>query len=252
MARRQRRPAEGRRSTPSPTRPASPSRPSRGCSRGPRWCPSGPAARCSHAVDELDYLPSGAARSLAVRHHDTYGLVLPELSGPYYAELLVGFETRAAELDQSVMLVLAGTKEDRDRAVRTLATRVDGIAVLGSDAAHVGSSAKPVVVIAGHARAGIEAIAAENVEGARELTEHLLEHGRTNLRFVGDTDAAPDLLERYEGFVAAHRGARPDPCRAGARRVPRARRHRGRRAAARRATSPPTPWSAATTSSPWP
>ena len=83
------------------------------------------------AVDELDYLPSGAARSLAVRHHDTYGLVLPELSGPYYAELLVGFETRAAELDQSVMLVLAGAKEDRDRAVRTLATRVDGIAVLG-------------------------------------------------------------------------------------------------------------------------
>ena len=67
------------------------------------------------AMDRLDYLPSGAARSLAVRHHDTYGLVLPELTGPYYAELLVGFETRAAELGQSVMLVLAGSKEDRDR-----------------------------------------------------------------------------------------------------------------------------------------
>jgi LacI family transcriptional regulator len=170
------------------------------------------------AVDELDYLPSGAARSLAVRHHDTYGLVLPELSGPYYAELLVGFETRAAELDQSVMLMLAGAKEDRDRAVRTLATRVDGIAVLGSDAAHVGSTGKPVVIIAGHARNGIEAIAAENHEGARRLTEHLLaEHGRTNLRFVGDTDAAPDLLERYEGFAAAHdeRGLTPaEPVRA--------------------------------------
>ena len=157
------------------------------------------------AVDELAYLPSGAARSLAVRHHDTYGLVLPELTGPYYAELLVGFETRAAELEQSVMLVLAGAKEDRARAVRTLASRVDGIAVLGSDAAQLGSTGKPVVIIAGHARDGVEAIAAENVEGARRLTEHLLEHGRTTLRFVGDTDAAPDLLERYEGFVAAHR-----------------------------------------------
>lgn len=156
-------------------------------------------------VDELDYLPSGAARSLAVRHHDTYGLVLPELSGPYYAELLVGFETRAAELDQSVMLVLAGTKEDRDRAVRTLATRVDGIAVHASDVEQVAATGKPVVVIAGHARAGIEAISAENVEGAHRLTAHLLaRHGRRNLRFVGDTDAAPDLLERYQGFVAAH------------------------------------------------
>ena len=157
------------------------------------------------AVAALDYLPSGAARSLAVRHHDTYGLVLPELSGPYYAELLVGFETRAAELDQSVMLVLADTKEDRDLAVRTLATRVDGIALFGSEAAHVGASGKPVVVIAGHARAGIEAIAAENVNGARLLTEHLFEHGRTNLRFVGDPETAPDLLERYEGFASAHR-----------------------------------------------
>jgi LacI family transcriptional regulator len=156
------------------------------------------------AVDALDYLPSGAARSLAVRHHDTYGLVLPELGGPYYAELLVGFETRAAELGQSVMLVLAGPKDDGGRALRALAGRVDGMAVFAADAAHAAGSAKPVVIIAGHARAGIEAIAAENVDGARRLTEHLLEHGRTRLLFVGDTDAAADLAERYEGFVAAH------------------------------------------------
>ncbi len=163
------------------------------------------------AVDELDYLPSGAARSLAVRHHATYGLVLPELSGPYYAELLKGFETRAGELEQSVMLVLAEGKEDRGRAVRTLTTRVDGVAVLGADAVHVGTSSKPVVVIAGPARKGMEAIAAENVDAARRLTEHLLDHGRSRLRFVGDIEAAPDLHERYEGFVAAHeqRGLTP-------------------------------------------
>ena len=76
--------------------------------------------------------PPGAARSLAVRQHDTQGLVLPELNGPYFAELLVGFETRAAELEQSVMVVLAGTREDRRAAVRRLATRVDGIAVHGA------------------------------------------------------------------------------------------------------------------------
>ena len=62
------------------------------------------------AMDRLDYLPSGAARSLAVRQHHTQGLVLPELNGPYFAELLVGFETRAAELEQSIMVVLAGTQ----------------------------------------------------------------------------------------------------------------------------------------------
>jgi LacI family transcriptional regulator len=163
------------------------------------------------AIDELDYLPSGAARSLAVRYHDTFGLVLPELSGPYYAELLIGFEGRAAALKKSVMLVLAGTSEDRHRAVRTLASRVDGVAVLGSATANGARATKPLVVIAGPAGSGIEAVAAENVESARDLTEHLLHHGRTRLLFVGDPQGAHDVHERHEGFVAAHhdRGMTP-------------------------------------------
>ena len=157
------------------------------------------------AVEDLDYLPSGAARSLAVRQHDTLGLVLPELNGPYYAELLVGFETRAAELHQSVMLVLVGTKNDRPHEIRKLTARVDGIAVLDADADHLERTSKPVVIIAGHPRSGAEAVAAENVDGARQLTEHLFEHGRTRLLFVGDPAAAADVRERHDGFVMAHR-----------------------------------------------
>ncbi|MEO7423115.1 MAG: LacI family DNA-binding transcriptional regulator [Ornithinibacter sp.] len=168
------------------------------------------------AASELDYLPSGAARSLAARRHATYGLVLPELTGPYYAELLVGFEGRAAELEHSVMLVLAGTK-DRGRAVRTLASRVDGIAVLGADAHSMDPVLKPVVVIGGEARPGVEAVATENTESARYLTEHLLQHGRRRLLFVGDPDAAFDVRERHDGFLRAHhdRGLPPaEPVRA--------------------------------------
>ena len=163
------------------------------------------------AMDRLDYLPSGAARSLAVRQHHTHGLVLPELNGPYFAELLVGFETRAAELEQSVMVVLAGTREDRRAAVRRLATRVDGIAVHGAGTSDIGRGAKPVVVVAGDVQPGVEAVSAENPESARRLTEHLLGHGRSRLLFVGAVDMAPDVRERYAGFVTAHedRGLAP-------------------------------------------
>ena len=155
------------------------------------------------AVEELDYVPSGAARSLAVRQHDTYGLLLPELSGPYYSELLVGFETRAGELGRGVMLLLGGAR-DLAKPFSTLASRVDAICVFGGLAAHIGRSTRPVVVVAGGAPPGVEAITAENVDSAHELTDHLLAHGRTRLLFVGDTTAAPDVLERYEGFTQAH------------------------------------------------
>ncbi|RDI34818.1 LacI family DNA-binding transcriptional regulator [Lentzea flaviverrucosa] len=162
------------------------------------------------AVDELGYTPLGAARSLAVRHHEAHGLVLPELSGPYYAELLMGFEARAAELDQSVVLVLTGSRTDLVAAVRQLATRVDAIAVFGSaaipaDVVRMLRAKKPVVVIAGEPHDGIEAVAAENLGSARELAGHVLDHGRRRVLFVGDPDSGPDVRNRHAGFVAAHR-----------------------------------------------
>ena len=212
-------PAEGRRSTPSPTGPASPSRPSRGCSRGPRWCPRTPSARCSTPSTALDYLPSGAARSLAVRHHDTYGLVLPELTGPYYAELLVGFETRAAELDQSVMLVLAGTKEDRDRAVRT--PRHPGRRHRG---ARLGrrprrqqtasrSSSSPATPAPASRRSPPRTSRAPAL-----LTEHLFDHGRTQPASSSVTPTPPPTSSsatRASSPPTAARGLTPaDPVRA--------------------------------------
>ena len=168
------------------------------------------------AVEELNYVPLGAARSLAVRHHEAYGLVLPELTGPYYSELLMGFESRAAELGQSVTLMLTDGKADLARAVRQLATRVDAIAVLGSAAmppavARALHGQKPVVIIAGAPQEGIESVGAENAHSAEQLTEHVLAHGRTRLVFVGDPDGAPDIHERHAGFVAAHRARGLEP-----------------------------------------
>ncbi len=165
------------------------------------------------AAEELRYVPLAAARSLAVRHHEAHGLVLPELSGPYYSELLMGFESRAAELGQSVVLMLAEGKDDLSVAVRKLATRVDGLAMLGSAAIPESTvtalrGSKPVVLIAGDPRPDVDTVTSENTQSAREITEHVFTHGRTRLVFVGDPDSGPDVRDRYAGFVAAHVAAR--------------------------------------------
>ena len=168
--------------------------------------------RVLEAADELRYVPLGAARSLAVRHHEAHGLLLPELSGPYYSELLMGFESRAGELGQSVVLMLAEGKRDVAAAVRKLATRVDGVAMLGSSAIPDAAvtalrGSKPVVLIAGEARPEIDAVTSENTGSAHAMTVHVLGHGRARVVFVGDPDSGPDVRERYAGFVAAHEEA---------------------------------------------
>jgi len=163
-------------------------------------------ANVLRAVEELDYIPLQAARSLAVHRHEAHGIIVPDLIGPYYSELLMGYESAAAELGQSVVIVVAHPREEATRAVR-LSSRVDGIVVANStisdDAARSLAQRTPVVLLARPAVAGCDAVSAENFQSARALTEHLLAHGRRRLSFVGDPDGSPDAYERYRGFMAA-------------------------------------------------
>lgn len=173
--------------------------------------------RVQQAIDLLNYVPHGAARSLAARQQEAYGLVLPELGGPYYPELLTGFESAAAECGASVVLLLTKDKASAELAVRRLAGRVDGVAIMGG--VHVPPGAVsavarkiPVVGLAAAHLDAVETFSTENFESARELTTHLVQvHGRRRLVFVGDTATVPDAQGRYEGFVQAHvdAGLRP-------------------------------------------
>lgn len=166
--------------------------------------------RVQAAIERLDYVPDGAARALAARQNEAYALMLPELSGPYYAELLSGFEAAAAETGASVMVTLTKDKRDVDDIARRLAGRVDALAIMGN--VNVSPTTLdairrkiPVVAFAGNSHSGIESLSTENSASARELTAHLLDtHHRSHLLFLGDPALAPDIRERHQGFVAAH------------------------------------------------
>jgi len=182
----------------------------------------GTRERVLSAADELNYMPLGAARSLAVSRHELLGLVLPELGGPYYSELLMGFESRASELGLGVIVVVTEGKPDPTRAIRQLMSRVDAVAVLGSDLDDAGlaqlATAKPLLSLAGSPGGAVPSLAAENVTSAQELTAHLLQHGRQSLLFLGDPDAGADIAGRYAGFSAAHEAHGldvPEPVRIG-------------------------------------
>lgn len=173
--------------------------------------------KVERAIGALNYVPHGAARSLAVRSQEAYGLVLPELRGSYYADLLFGFESAASERGASVVVVLTLDKAHPDLDVRRLAGRVDALAVMGSVDVPVStisalSRKVPVVGLATPELDGVESFGTESLASARALTEHVLaEHGRRQLLFVGSPELAPDVRERYAGFVEAHRAMDLEP-----------------------------------------
>lgn len=164
------------------------------------------------AVRVLNYLPDGAARALAGRRTGALGLVLPDIVGPYYAALLVAFEMAASERGLSVAISLAGEGSAPERAVRTLAGNVDGLAFMARSAATDELIAevarrKPVVTAARSALPGHDALFAENHDTAAALTCHLLAAGRRRIAFVGRPEPDSDVGARLRGVEHALAGA---------------------------------------------
>lgn len=175
--------------------------------------------RVRRAIDELDYRPSRSARQLAGQRHDATGVVFPDLSGPYYSEVILGYEEKASVEGQGVFILGTHGRAQANLRVAELADRVDGLVVMGrtvDDAVveRMLGAGIPVVMLARPPVAAADTVRAENDASARALTAHLLEHGYRRLVFLGDPMGSPDVSERHAGFTAAVRAAgigEPEP-----------------------------------------
>ncbi|MEO6713150.1 MAG: LacI family DNA-binding transcriptional regulator [Mycobacteriales bacterium] len=161
------------------------------------------------AVDELRFTPSRPARSLAEGLHAANGIVFPELSGPYFAEVILAYEDTAAELGRSVLILSTHGGEAGPAQFADLAARVDGIVVLGptvSDTVlhNLADSGKPLVLMARESVDWADSVNAENDDSAQALASHLVAgHGYRSFAFLGDVDGSCDVLERWRGFRRA-------------------------------------------------
>ena len=167
-------------------------------------------ARVRAAADELHFMPSRLGRSLAEGRHAANGIVFPDLVGPYYAEVVLGYEETAAEFGSSVLILATHKRRDAVAAVRDLAGRVDGLAIMGQTVPddlveRLAARGLPLVLIARPPAGGVDTIRTGNERTAAELARHLLAHGHRRFVFLGDPAAAPDVAGRYAGMARALR-----------------------------------------------
>jgi LacI family transcriptional regulator len=168
--------------------------------------------RVHRAVSELGYRPSRLGRSLAHGHHEATGVVFPDLSGPYYSAVILGYEEASAAEGQSVLILATHGRAASASQVLDLADRTDGVVLLGrtvDDAvvAELDRRGVPVVLLARPTSGRVDSVRAENRSSARTLAEHLFWHGYQRIAFLGDPEASPDAAERHDGFLGAHRAA---------------------------------------------
>ena len=195
-------------------------------------------ARVRAAIEELGYVPDGAAQSLARSRKDVVGLVGVEHNGLkppqhdiesmsllFYDEVTRGVEARIRERSWSLMITFLredenlGTTMPEDEPVQSrllaLAGKVDGLligeGVVPSAAVARLAKRMPVVVVAGDTtQRGADVVCADNWSGAHALVEHLVTgHGRRRLYLVDGPATAPDATARrlaMQAVIDAHPG----------------------------------------------
>ncbi|MFF5206211.1 LacI family DNA-binding transcriptional regulator [Streptosporangium sp. NPDC000396] len=161
------------------------------------------------AVDELGYWPSAAAQSLKSGRTHTIGVVVPDITNPYFAAVVKGMESVTRE--ESYRILLANSDESSEREDDLLADmvrRVDGIVLAPATEQdetplHVRDADVPLVFIDRDLTGGehFDAVLVNNREGGRQAAEHLLGLGHTRVAAIsGNQDTTPGRLRR-EGFL---------------------------------------------------
>jgi LacI family transcriptional regulator len=171
--------------------------------------------RVRQAIEELGYVPDGAAQSLSRRRKDVIGLVCVErevdhidvenVGALYYDEVLRGVEACIRHRNWSLLITfMQGDRPDVSR-MDALSGKVDGIligegfvapSIIERLAARV-----PVVVIAGNLNTvgerAADVVAADNFSGSAAIIAHLItDHGKRRLFHLDGPSNSPDAGQR--------------------------------------------------------
>jgi LacI family transcriptional regulator len=186
---------------------------------GPRPVAPATRQRVLAAVEELGYRPNALARSLRTRRTMTFGLVVPDNSNPFFAELARWVEEVGFEYGYTMLLGNATDDDDREAAyVRALLDhRVDGLMVVPAHGsrtwtAELAASALPRVVLDREIEIPNAAhVLADHAGGAYAATTHLIEHGHRRIGCLAGVAGQHPTVERVSGWQRAIQAAGLDP-----------------------------------------
>jgi LacI family transcriptional regulator len=166
--------------------------------------------RIAAAVKDLGYVPHAGARSLSLARNNAIGVVLPDLHGEFFSEIVRGMDREASRHGYLLLLSnLHAGNEQAAHALRAMRGRVDGLVVM---APHLGAEelettlpkGLPSILINTRDPAGRHpAIHLDNAAGVRAVVDHLVSLGRRRLIHIAGPVENIDAQERAEAFRQA-------------------------------------------------
>lgn len=160
-------------------------------------------------IHDLNFVPNTSAIHLKNGKSQIFGIIIPDLSNPFFTELVKIFEELLVENEQELLVAntdFHATRMQRS-AHRMLLRRVDGVALLTSEreAAPLESLVQnriPVVTTDHYRTAcGISDIVIDFASGMAQLVAHLKELGHRRVGFIGGSPGLVTSRVRRECFL---------------------------------------------------
>jgi LacI family transcriptional regulator len=156
-------------------------------------------------INQLGYRPNLLARGLATQQTYTVGLILNDISNPFFPEVARGVQDAARAHNYSVFLCNSDDQvEEETHILQTLAAQsVDGVILFPCLYSQVGSFAEPhrpiVVINSDYTHPNISVVMTDNYQGAMLAVDHLAAKGHTEIGMI--TGHLPGS-QRVLGFTA--------------------------------------------------
>src|ERR1700686_2750286 len=173
------------------------------------------AKRVWRIVEELGYFPSTQARALVSGRSRIFGLIVSEITNPFFPEIVRVFEETAVQLNYEILVT--STVHDPERMKtsvrRMLEHRVEGVAIMtfGMEESLVEDlklrNVPLVFVDVGPPRPRVSNIRIDYLHGIRQAVQHLAALQHRRIAFISGPQRLKSAAARTAAFIASMREA---------------------------------------------
>ncbi len=179
------------------------------------------AERVRQVISETRFVPNGSATTLKYGRSGSYGLIIPDMTNPFFSEFLRSFEGILVAKRQDMLMALTDHQASRmqDTIHRMLVRQVDGVALLASEI-----ETEPIETLIRNrvplvtmdrrlVGQGLSDVTVNYVTGINQAVEHLAHLRHQKIGYIGGSSGLTISDHRLQAFVKAveRAGLKVDP-----------------------------------------
>lgn len=181
---------------------------------GADWVPEATRERVLASIETVRYVPNTLARGLKTRRTNAVGVIVTDLTNPFFTEIVRALERTLRKQDHNVFLCNSDheTINGRKNFGALLERRVDGIIIIGSSVPEdlvaqytEADDHVPIVSVErNYSARGVTRLMVDSEEGGFVATQHLLERGYQRIALIEGADrGAESRTHRRRGYERA-------------------------------------------------